>query len=717
MKYKFLLPIFFLCFYSVKLFADEGMWLPLLVERLNYVDMQKMGCNLTAEEIYSVNHSSIKDGIISFNNGQCTGNMVSADGLMLTNQHCAYNYIQAYCTVEQDYLATGFWAKNKYEELRNDKLTATFLIYMDDVTDKILPYLSNNMTESQRKIVKDSLIAVVEKETVKNQPLYNAKVLSFFEENEFYVFVTLTYNDVRLVGSPPESLGQFGDETDNWEWPRHGADFTFFRIYTSPDGKPAEYAKVNIPLKSKYFFPISLKGVKKDDFIMVMGIHGTTTRFMTSDAVKLTMLYDSFTVKIREKKLDLMEGDMMFDEKVDIQYKSKYASISNYYKYFIGQKEQLRECKAVEKKIAIEKAFSKWCNSNSNTKTKYGNALNEISDACVNIKKYMIAFVYYKEAIDIGIELMGYANTFEELYDSLKNNADAESLNKMTQYHYVNAKKYFKNYNLSTDKKICVALLKMFFEDVSPEFLPDIYETIQKKYKGKIEDYVDDIYTNSIFASKDKILEFLYKPECKKLDKDPGYIFMKSFYKKHEELLELFANAKEGINKGNRIFMEGMLEMNKDKKLYPNCNSSMRLTYGKVSDYNPKPNINYKYYSTIDELIAKENPKNSDFIVPSELKILYQRKDWGRYATDGELRLCFISNNDGIGGVSGSPGINGDGELVGIVFDINWESTASQIIYNAEQQRTIFVDIKYILYITDKYAGATNIIEELKLVN
>jgi hypothetical protein len=711
----FLVIMAVFCFGSV-VKADEGMWLPLLVERLNTVDMQKMGCKLTADEIYSINNACLKDAIVAINNGYCSGEMISDEGLMLTNHHCAYNFIQNHSTVEKDYLTNGFWALDKNEELRNDKLSVSFLIKIEDVSGKILPYVTDKMSETERTAIVDSISSALEKEAIKGTT-YGAKVLSFFEGNEYYMFTTETYKDVRLVGAPPESIGKFGSDTDNWMWPRHTGDFALFRVYQSPDGGPAEYSKKNIPFKPKYFLPISLKGVQKDDFAMVLGYPGTTDRFTTSFGVKVaTEKYNPSIVKIREKRLALMGEDMKASDEVRIEYASKYATCANYYKYYIGQTEQCTKLGIYDKKVAIEKAFTDWYSTDASLKQKYSDALSEIEKAYVNIEKYTIPYIYYKEAVIRGIEIISYANTFEEIYKQLKLEVDEEAISKLTQSLTYAAKLYFKNYNLETDKKICKALLEMFYEDVPKDYHPEIFTTIQKKYKGDISLYVDDLFSKSIFSSKDKILEFLTSPDYKKLDKDMGYIAMNSFYDKYKEVTELYNNAKLELTKGSRLFVAGIMDMNSDKKYYPNANSTMRLTYGKVTDYSPNASTSYSYFTTLDQMIAKEDPKNDEFTVPAKLKQLYESKDYGKYGTDKQMNLCFITNNDVTGGVSGAPVINGSGELVGIVFDINWEATSVPILFDQNYQRTIAVDIRFVLFIIDKYAGAANIIKELKLV-
>ncbi|HNW98323.1 MAG TPA: S46 family peptidase [Bacteroidales bacterium] len=713
MKKLFLIVALLSCNNFLK--ADEGMWLPMFIQRLNYVDMQKMGCHLTAEEIYSVNHSSIKDAIVSVNYGDCTGEMVSPEGLLMTAHHCGIYYIQNHSTLEKDYLKDGFWAASNAEEQRNDKLTATFLISIEDVTGKILPYLNDKMTETKRNAVVDSLSAILENAKIKGTT-YDAKVESFYNGNEYYLFVTETYKDVRLVGAPPESLGLFGGETDNWMWPRHTVDFSLFRIYMSPDKKPAGYSKKNIPYMPKHYLPISLKGVKKDDFEMVLGYPDESERYITSYGIKiLTDRYCAAIIKNREKRLSIIGEDMKASEEVNIQYSSEFLVVSNYYKFFNGLLDQLQKLKVYDKKVAFEKTFTTWYSSNPVLKAKYGNVLNEIKDKNDTIGKYVYPLILSGEGIRNGIKILSYAKTFTELNTQLKNGSNTDSINKRTQSLTYAAKQFFREYNLSTDKKICLAMLKMYYDNVSKEFYPDVFTTIEKKYKGDISAYVNEMYDKSIFASKDKILEFLITPDYKKLEKDIGYITMLSFNNKAQEIRTSYNKAKSELAKSNRLYVAGIMEMNKDKKNYPDANHTLRLNYGKVTDLTLSTGKKYNYYTTLDEMIAKGDTSNPEFTIPPKLKSLYESKDYGKYADNGVMKVCFITNNDCTGGNSGSPIINGDGELTGILFDGNWESVANDYDYNAETQRAICVDIRFVLFIIDKYAGASNIIKELSL--
>ena len=705
-----------LCFGSVSR-ADEGMWLPLLIDRLNYVDMQKMGLHLTAEEIYSVNHNSLKDAIIQFGTG-CTGSIISSEGLVLTNHHCGFGQLQAHSTVQQDFITNGFWAMSKAEELPNDGLTATFLVRIEDVSQQILSQLTDKMTETERNAkIEENFASIKAKAQEGNN--YEAVVKSFFDGNEFYLFVYEIYRDVRLVGAPPLSIGDFGGDTDNWMWPRHTGDFSLFRIYSGPDGKPADYSKNNIPLKPKYSLPISIKGVKENDFAMMMGYPGTTDRFLTSYGVKLALdQINPAIVKIRDKKLLLMKVDMNADDEVRIKYASKYNSTSNYWKYYIGQSKNLKRLKTYEKNKAMEKTFTDWVNADPGRIKKYGEALTDIATAYNSLTKYLKVKYYFSEAFFRGCEVISFANKFEKLYNELiAQQPNEEKIRGFIKTLNDYVPKYFKDYNSETDKKLFGAMLKLFYEDITTDQLPDIYVFIEKKYKGDQTKFVNDVFSKSIFVNPQKALAFLDKPNYKDLDKDLGFKTMQSVYAKYREILKITASTNELLGKGNRLYVAGLREMLPDKKFYPNANSTMRMTYGKVLNYFPADAIRYDYYTNLDGVMEKEDPDNPEFIVPDKLKELYKNKDYGRWGEDGELKVCFLTNNDITGGNSGSPIINGDGQIIGLTFDGNWEAMSNAIAFEPKLQRAINVDVRYILFIIDKYAGAKNIIEELNIID
>lgn len=695
--------------------ADEGMWLPMFIDRLNYVDMQKEGLKLTAEEIYSVNHSSLKDAIIQFGNG-CTGELISSQGLVLTNHHCGYGSIQSHSTIDHDYLADGFWAMSKEEELPNEGLTARFLVRIEDVTQTILAQLNNGMSETDRNAKIAELSKTIQNDATKGTG-YEARVASFFNGNEFYLFVYELYRDVRLVGAPPSSIGKFGADTDNWMWPRHTGDFSIFRIYAGADGKPADYSKGNIPLKPKHHLPVSLNGYEKGDFAMIMGYPGSTDRYLTSFGVNLAIeISNPAIVKIREKKLGIMREDMDANREVSIKYASKYAGISNYWKYFIGQTRGLKRLKVYEDKQKIEADFTNWVNAGAGRREKYGTILSDIEGAYKTISGYSLQRWYFVESIIRGAEIMTLSQSFSSIEKELKaDQPSAEKIATLQDNLRKSVEKHFKNYNSPTDRKLLEAMLQMYFENVPVAQQPVAFRELVAKNKGDFSRIADNIFKKSIFADKAKVEAFIDKPSRKVLEKDPAYSLMKVMIAKYRENQKMMDAANELIDRGNRLFIAGLREMQPDRKFYPNANSTMRLTYGKILDYYPADAVHYDFYTTLKGVMEKEDPDNWEFVVPAKLKALYEKKDFGQYGMNGEMPVAFLSTTDITGGNSGSPVLNAKGELIGIAFDGNWEAMSGDIAFEPELQRTISVDIRYVLFIIDKYAGARNIIDELTI--
>jgi hypothetical protein len=698
--------------------ADEGMWLPLFIERLNYVDMQKMGLQLTPEEIYSVNHSCLKDAIVQFGRG-CTAEVISDQGLLITNHHCGYGSIQAQSSLEHDYLKDGFWAQSLEEELPNERLTVTFLIRIEDVTQRVLSQLKASLTEEERTVKADSLSKIIENEAVQNT-IYSASVRSFYEGNEYYLFVFETYKDVRLVGAPPSSIGKFGADTDNWMWPRHTCDFSIFRIYADKDGNPANYSKDNVPLKPKYFLPVSVAGVQKGDFAMIMGFPGSTERYMTSYGVRMALdIHNQTVVDIRDKKLEIMMEDMQADDGVRIKYASKYARVSNYWKYYIGQTKGLKRLKVYEKKAAEEQEFSDWVKKNPARKEKYGNALENIAFAYKTLSEYELVTVYQSEAVRQGAEILGFSGEFSNLKKELsEKEVDKEKVDKITAQLKERSAAYFKDYNAPTDKKLLAAMLEMYYKNVPINQQPDYLKNIGSKYKGNFTKFAEKVFESSIFASKAKVDEFLSNLSIKAIDKDLAYQTMRGLNNYYVDFIRpKVIPAYDLLDKGNRAFIAGLREMFPDKKFYPDANSTMRLTYGQVLDYYPADAVHYEYYTTLKGVIEKEDPTNWEFVVPAKLKELYEKKDFGRYGENGVMKTCFLTNHDITGGNSGSPVMNAKGELIGLAFDGNWEAMSGDIAYEPDIQRTISVDIRYVLFIIDKYAGAKRLINEMKIVS
>ncbi|MFZ4412115.1 MAG: S46 family peptidase [Bacteroidales bacterium] len=693
--------------------ADEGMWLPMFVSRLNYVDMQKEGLHLTAEEIYSINHSSLKDAIIQFGNG-CTGEIVSAEGLVFTNHHCGYGSIQSHSTTQNDYLTNGFWAYQKSEELPNEGLTARFLVRMEDLTQEFLNQLRGVKTEKERA----DKIAELSKKYEGNVPKENgneAVVKSFYNGNEFYMFVYQVFKDVRLVGAPPSSIGKFGADTDNWMWPRHTCDFSVFRVYMSPEGKSVSFSKDNVPFKPKHFLPISGKGVKKGDYAMIMGYPGSTDRYLTSYGVQLAIdVKNPNIVKIREEKLAIMRQFMNADPAVRIQYASKYASTANYWKYFIGQTKGLKRLKVYDKKKESEDQFAVWVNSNDQNKQKYGTALQDISNAYAELAKVELQRWYFQEAIARGPEIIGFSRNFSALLKEMKaEKPDNEKIKKAIDVLKKSADKFYKDYNLATDKKLLASMLNLYAVNVPKDQQPPLLSTIASKYKNNFAEYTDVAFKKTFFADSNKINSFLQKPNAKTIEKDMVFQLMNAFYDNYLKYNDQMKQYNEMLERGNRLLVAGMREMQPNKNFAPNANSTMRVTYGQVLDYFPADAVHYDYKTTLDGVMEKEDPNNWEFVVPARLKDLFMKKDFGDYAENGKMPVAFLSNTDITGGNSGSPVINGDGELIGLAFDGNWEAMSGDIAFEPNLQRTISVDVRYVLFIIDKYAGAKNLINEL----
>lgn len=687
--------------------ADEGMWLPFLLGR-NYADMKKHGLKLTQEQIYSINNSSLKDAVISFG-GFCTGELISDQGLVLTNHHCGYDAIAGASSPEHNYLDNGFWAKDFKQEIPVKGLFATFMIRMEDVSAQILKELNNQMTNEQRaKKIKEVSDILTEDATKGTK--YKAFVRDFYDGNEFYLFVYETYNDVRLVGTPPQSVGKYGGDTDNWIWPRHTGDFSMFRIYAGSDNKPADFSDSNVPLKPRHSLPISIKGVKQGDYAMIMGFPGRTNRYLSSYGVEQAIsLEQPKIVDVRAKKLEIMKKYMDKDVAVRLHYSSKYAQVANYWKYFIGQTKQLKANHVADKKRKIETDFSKYITGKaefSNVLSDLENSYNALNDI-IYIKVYQSEFV---RQVDINSVVYYYKMAVDA-----KNSGNEGRYNGLLGAASNLASEIYAERSMDIELEILEEVLKMYIQDVPANQQIGIPASIG--IEG-VPSFIARVRANSIFASKDRFEAFLNDFNLEKLQQDPLFILIKDMDNAYQQAMAhtQIKDAYEKLSVANRLFVKAVRDMQPTKVFYPNANSTMRLTYGNVLDYDPRDAVHYDYVTTLDGMIQKEDPKNPEFVVDPRVKELWQKKDYGQYGSNGKLYVNFLSNNDITGGNSGSPVINAKGELIGTAFDGNWEAMSGDIYFEPNIQRTISCDIRYVLWLVDKCYGATNLINEMKLM-
>jgi hypothetical protein len=718
----FVLIISFVSLFGTNLRAetppDEGMWLPIFVERLNYVDMQKMGLHLTAEEIYSINNSSLKDAIVGLGNGSqpggffCTAEVVSDQGLLFTNHHCGFDAIQKHSELGHDYLTDGFWAMSKEEELPNEDLSATFFKRMENVTDSIVPFLSDTMSASTRSAKVKEISGRLKKHADPDKK-YFVNVTSFFNGNEYYLFVYEVFPDVRLVGAPPSAIGKFGGDTDNWMWPRHTGDFSILRVYSAADGTPAAYSKDNVPYKPKYHLPVSLNGYEKGDFTMVWGYPGSTDRYLCSYGVDFQLKYfDPNIVRLLGEQLSIWKEDMDANREVGIQYASKYASEANGWKYYLGEMKGLQKLNVKSQKEEIEVNFTKWVAGDKARTDKYGNVLKNLQTGYENIGSKFGPFILAALGAN-SPEILGFAQSFGQLEGLLESKDKTGAIAETVTELRASAAEHFKNYNAPTDQKVFARMMEIYSKEMPLEKQPQEFKDLVKKYKGDFKLMADEFYKTSIFSSLGKVNAFLDKPSYKVIAKDPAYTLSGELTGAMMAMSGDYRAANQEIAKNERLFMAGLREMQPDKTFYPDANSTMRFTYGTVEPYKGADAVYYDYVTHLSGVIAKEDPTNDEFIVPAKLKELYNKKDFGRYGSGDDLVTCFLTNNDITGGNSGSPVLNGNGELIGLAFDGNWESMSGNIAYEPNLQRCICVDIRYVLFIIDKYAGATNLIDEL----
>jgi hypothetical protein len=697
--------------------AKEGMWIPTLLQKYNIEEMQKMGFRLSAEDVYSINNASLKDAVVIFGRG-CTGEVISDDGLLITNHHCGYGAVQSHSTVEHDYLTDGFWAMSRKEELSNKNLSVKFLISMEDVTERVLKGVTNDMDENSRKDSIATNMAIV-KEEILDSSNYIAQIKPLFYGNQYFVYVYEEFKDVRLVGAPPSSIGKFGGDTDNWMWPRHTGDFSLFRIYADKDNNPAEYSPDNIPYKPKKFFPISMKGYNKDDFTLIFGYPGTTQEYIPSQGVDLIMNQsDPAKIAIRTVKLNILSADMKEDRAVRIKYASKYARTSNSWKKWKGEIKGLNRLNAVEVKREFENVFANWVAENSIRGEKYGNVLSVFDSLYNEYGPYLNAYDYYNEIIYRGTDIFSLASKID-VFNKAVSSGDSTSKSKASEALNTYIESYYKDYNQTTDEKIFSALLKKYGEDLSPEFLPEFFIKLVPEIEE--EKFLKKYYRKSVLADSAAVLKKVAENDIKaisKIEKDNSFKLYKELKQHYKDSIQpKFLDITRAIKKNQKLYMEAILEMNEGERLMADANLTLRVSYGKVEGYTPRDGMEYNYFTTLDGIIEKDNPEIYDYNIPERLREIFRSKEFGNYTNHtGNIPVAFCASNHTTGGNSGSPVLNADGHLIGVNFDRCWEGTMSDIMFDPAMCRNIMIDIRYALFIIDKYAGAGYLLEEMEII-
>ncbi len=697
----------------VKSFADEGMWIPMLLSQETLAKMKEKGFRLTAEDIYSINQASMKDAVVLFGRG-CTGEFISENGLLLTNHHCGYGSIQRHSTLEHDYLTDGFWAKNYSEELPNPGLTVSLLTRMEDVTNEVLKNVTSQMTEAQRyETIFKAISQLQAKYSEKGR--YQVEIKPFYYGNQYFMYIYQVFKDVRLVGAPPSSIGKFGGDTDNWIWPRHTGDFCLFRVYANKDNEPADYAPDNVPYRPKKHFAISIKGVKENDFTMVFGFPGSTQQYIPSYAVDVIQnIENPHSIRLRDLRLQVIKQAMDTNRLIRIQYANKQANIANAWKKWIGETAGLKRLQTIEKKKAFENEFDNWAMMDPDRSITYGNILAEFQKNYESYKPLALIETYYFEAI-MAIEMVSFSGSIDKLLSTADNEFTRAWETFINRY-----KGFYKNYQPEIDKQIFSKLMNEFMQNISGDYIPKVLIQLKKKAKGDWNHVAKHVYTHSLLTQPQKVEE-LAKLSPKKiksiLQKDIFYqIWKETQQLNNTKVLPYTKRIQTTLDSLNRIYIQAQKEMLSMKEFYPDANLTLRVSYGTIKGYQPQDGIYYHWQTTIDGIIEKEDSTIYDYAIPARLKELWQTKDFGEYAENGTLPVCFIANNHTTGGNSGSPVLNANGELIGCNFDRTWESTMSDIHYDPERCRNICLDVRYMLFIIDKLAGARHLIDEMTII-
>lgn len=698
--------------------ADEGMWLLQLIKEQNSIEMmKKQGLKLEADDLYNPDGVSLKDAVGIFGGG-CTGEIISPEGLILTNHHCGYASIQQHSSVEHDYLTDGFWAMSREQELPTPGLKFRFVHRIVDITDMINERVKAGEVDEYKAQTRPYLSQVAKEELAKSdlngKPGIVAQALPFYAGNKFYLIYYKVYSDVRMVAAPPSSVGKFGGETDNWMWPRHTGDFSMFRIYADKDGEPADYAPENVPLKTPKFLPISLKGLNEGDYAMILGFPGSTERYLTQSEVKQRMeAVNQAMIDMRGVRLEVLRKYMAESDRIRIQYANKFAGSSNYWKNSIGMNKAILDNNVLEAKAEIERQFAAFAQG----KPEYEGVTGKI-DAIIERSTPVYRQLYYTyEALLGAIEFGSPYMLMDKMKEALESKNDSLLQATKKQLEEVFTAIHNKDYDHEVDRAVAKAILPALAQALEEDQLPSFYLTIRNGFKGDYDAYVDNLYDNSILSSRANLDKFLKKPTAKAIDNDPATAYSRSKNEQITALGKQFSELSEGLELLHKAYIRGLNEMKLPTPSYPDANFTIRLTYGNVKSYDPKDGVHYKYYTTTDGILEKENPEDAEFIVPARLKELIQKKDFGRYAmADGTMPVCFLTTNDITGGNSGSPVIDGEGRLIGAAFDGNWESLSGDINFDNDLQRCIAVDIRYILFILDKLGGCKHLIDEMDIV-
>jgi hypothetical protein len=714
---KKIIWIFIICFVSNIGFTGEGMWLPLLLKSLNEKEMRSMGMKIKAEDIYSINKGSLKDAIVHFGGG-CTSEIISDQSLLLTNHHCGYGYIQSFSSVERNYLRDGFWARTQSDELPCSGLSATIIIRMEDVTKAVLEGVDKNWGENQRRNKVDENIEKLKLSISKlnDQDIY---IRAFYNGNQYFAFITEVFKDVRLVGTPPESIGKFGADTDNWVWPRHTGDFALFRIYANSSNRPAEYSKDNKPYKPKHFLPISMSGVQEGDFTMVFGFPGRTNEYLTREAVRQQVeVLNPVRISLRDKTLKILDKHMRANAQTKIKYSSVYAGIANAWKKWIGENLGIKTTKALDKKQKFDQDFQKRVESNP-AFSEYKNIISDMEFLYQRLEPFTKAREYYAETFNRNIDLVDFYQMQNRLID-IHEGRGVEIYNARKKDMLLHIDAYFKNFDRDIDQEVFATLLEQFHTEMNPAFVFNHLKDELARHNNDYNAFAKDLYSKSNFMNRDSLIALLampYEEWIKKVKADKLWKFYDemNFYLAND-IYKICGEFEDQIADLRRKHMAALMEVIPERRYYPDANSTLRVTYGKVEGYKPRDGVHYLSRTTLDGVMEKYVPGDYEFDVPEKLRSLYHNKDYGIYGQDGKMPLAFIGSNHTTGGNSGSPAIDAHGNLIGLNFDRVWEGTMSDINYDPSICRNIMVDARYILFIIDKFAGAPWIVQEMKLV-